>query len=38
MNETGHIRRVGMASLPLIAAALLIAWAYWSSLTGAALP
>ena len=38
MNETSHFRRFGMASLPLIAAALLIAWAYWSSLTGAALP
>jgi hypothetical protein len=34
----GNIRRLGAASLPLLAAALLIAWAYWTSLTGVAHP
>ena len=38
MNQTGHIRRLGTASLPLIAAALLIAWAYWTSFSGVAQP
>jgi hypothetical protein len=33
-----NIRRLGAASLPLLAAALLIAWAYWTSLTGVAHP
>jgi hypothetical protein len=27
------IRRIGTASLPLLAASLLVAWAYWTSLT-----
>jgi hypothetical protein len=38
MNEMDTIRRLGAASLPLLAAALLIAWAYWTSLTGVAQP
>jgi hypothetical protein len=33
-----HIRRLGTAIVPLIAAALLIVWAYWTSLTGVAHP
>lgn len=33
-----NIRRLGAASLPLLAAALLVAWAYWTSLTGTANP
>ncbi len=38
MNGMDNIRRLGAASLPLIAAALLIVWAYWTSFTGAAQP
>jgi hypothetical protein len=38
MNEMENIRRLGTIVGPLIAAALLIAWAYWTSLTGVAHP
>ena len=38
MNEMELIRRIGMASLPLLAAALLLVWAYWTSVTGVAQP
>jgi hypothetical protein len=38
MNEMEVIRRIGMASLPLLAAALLVVWAYWTSFTGIARP
>jgi hypothetical protein len=38
MNEMDNIRRLGAVSLPLLAAALLIAWAYWTSFTGVAHP
>jgi hypothetical protein len=38
MNEMKLIRRIGMASLPLLAAALLVAWAYLTSFTGVAQP
>ena len=31
-----NIRRVATAIAPLVAAALLLVWAYWTSLTGAA--
>jgi hypothetical protein len=34
----GNIRRLGTAIGPLIAAALLVGWAYWTSLTGVAHP
>ena len=38
MNEMENIRRLGTAILPLIAAALLVLLAYWTSLTGTAHP
>ena len=38
MSGMDTIRRLGAASMPLLAAALLIAWAYWTSFTGIAQP